>query len=155
MAARAAQEELEAAAAAKEELDGARAEVRLGRERGRIEGSVRAVMVMKERAEPRPAHVFVRGAYDQLGEEVQRDTPAFLPLERGARGPATRLDLARWLVAPENPLTARVAANRVWQELFGVGLVKTSEDFGTRGEWPRPSRSSTTSPSTCGSPAGT
>ena len=139
-AAREAQKELETAAAAKEEIDRARAEVRrLGRERGRIEGGVRAVMVMKERAEPRPAHVFVRGAYDQLGEEVQRDTPAFLPpLDRGAEGgPATRLDLARWLVAPENPLTARVAANRVWQELFGVGLVKTSEDFGTRGEWPR------------------
>lgn len=139
-ATRAAQKALETAAAAKEEIDGARAEVRrLGRERGRVEGGVRAVMVMKERAEPRPAHVFVRGAYDQLGEEVQRDTPAFLPpLDRVAEGgPATRLDLARWLVAPENPLTARVAANRVWQELFGVGLVKTSEDFGTRGEWPR------------------
>lgn len=130
----------EQASAAKEEIEAAKGEVRrLSRERGRVENGVRAVMVMKERAEPRKAHVFERGAYDQLGEEVTRDTPAFLPpLERAnPDGLATRLDLARWLVAPENPLTARVAANRVWQQLFGVGLVKTSEDFGTRGEWPR------------------
>ena len=111
----------------------------LQRERNGVETGVHAVMVMKERAEPRPAFVFERGAYDQLGEPVERDTPAFLPpLVKDDEGAApTRLDLARWVVAPENPLTARVAVNRFWQQFFGVGLVKTSEDFGTRGEWPR------------------
>lgn len=144
-AARAEQRALESAdgdadAERKAALEAAKSRARqLGRERGRVENGVRAVMVMKERAEPRPAHVFVRGAYDQLGEEVVRDTPAFLPPLQKANedGPATRLDLARWVVDPKNPLTARVAVNRVWQQLFGVGLVKTSEDFGTRGEWPR------------------
>ncbi len=98
--------------------------------------AVPAAMVMKERAEVRPAHVLVRGAYDDPGELVERDTPAFLPPMKANNGTPTRLDLAEWLVAPEHPLTARVAVNRFWQQLFGVGLVKTSEDFGTQGEWP-------------------
>lgn len=112
---------------------------RLGQERNGVETNVRAVMVMKERAELRPAFIFERGAYDQLGEPVERDTPGFLPpLEKAdVAAPPTRLDLARWVVAPENPLTARVAVNRFWQQFFGVGLVKTAADFGTRGEWPR------------------
>lgn len=111
----------------------------LRRERDTVETGVRAVMVMRERPQPRQAFVFERGAYDQLGEPVERDTPAFLPpLARSDESAApTRLDLARWLLTPENPLTARVAVNRLWQQFFGVGLVKTSEDFGTRGEWPR------------------
>jgi hypothetical protein len=93
-------------------------------------------MVMRERTPPRKAHIRIRGAYDQPGEEVQRGTPAFLPPLR-ASGPMTnRMDLANWLVAPEHPLTARVTVNRFWQQFSGVGLVKTSEDFGAQGEWP-------------------
>ncbi|MEM9235509.1 MAG: PSD1 and planctomycete cytochrome C domain-containing protein, partial [Verrucomicrobiota bacterium] len=103
--------------------------------RNQLHGSLRGAMVMRERKEIRPAHIRVRGVYDNLGEEVTRITPSFLPpLEK--EGLRTRMDLAEWLVAPENPLTARVAVNRIWQQFFGVGLVRTSEDFGAQGEWP-------------------
>ena len=96
-----------------------------------------AAMVMRERQEKRPAYLMIRGAYDNLGAQVQRGTPAFLPsLKRVSDGPADRMDLATWLVAPEQPLTARVAVNRFWQQLFGVGIVRTSEDLGAQGEWP-------------------
>ena len=96
----------------------------------------RSAMVMKETAQPRPAHIMVRGVYDNPGEEVGRDTPGFLPGLKKSGDVASRMDLAKWLVAPENPLTARVAVNRFWQQFFGVGLVKTSEDFGAQGEHP-------------------
>ena len=83
------------------------------------------------------SHILIRGAYDNPGEEVQRATPAFLPPMKTDKAVATRMDLARWFVSPGHPLTARVAVNRIWQQLFGVGIVKTSEDFGAQGEWPR------------------
>lgn len=95
-----------------------------------------ATLVMKERAEIRPAYIMVRGEYDHPGEQVQRQTPGFLPAMQSKSAVATRLDLARWLTDPAHPLTARVAVNRIWQQLFGVGLVKTSEDFGAQGEAP-------------------
>ena len=116
-----------------------RSELRgLRRERDDVETGVRAAMVMRELPEERPAHVFERGAYDRLGSRVERGTPGFLPPLVPAEGDApSRLDLARWTVSPEHPLTARVAVNRLWQQLFGVGLVETSEDLGVRGEWPR------------------
>ncbi len=83
----------------------------------------------------RDAFLLVRGQYDKKGEKVTRATPGFLPpLPRGA-GP-DRLGLAKWLTDPSHPLTARVTVNRLWQQLFGVGIVKTAEDFGSQGEWP-------------------
>jgi hypothetical protein len=98
-------------------------------------GKVLEVMVMEERATPRDTFVLQRGLYNKPGEKVSRGVPASLPpLPRGA--PNNRLGLARWLVDPANPLTARVAVNRVWQMFFGTGLVKTAEDFGVQGEAP-------------------
>ncbi|MFT5128671.1 MAG: hypothetical protein ACI8W8_002289 [Rhodothermales bacterium] len=93
-------------------------------------------MVMRERNPVREARIRIRGAYDQFGDAVQRGTPAFLPPLQVAGDLPSRMDLANWLVSPEHPLTARVTVNRLWQQLFGVGLVKTSEDFGAQGEWP-------------------
>ncbi|MEZ6060284.1 MAG: PSD1 and planctomycete cytochrome C domain-containing protein [Planctomycetaceae bacterium] len=83
----------------------------------------------------RSTHVFVRGDYRRHGEEVQPDTPASLPPLNVGRG-ADRLALARWLVSDDHPLTARVAVNRLWQELFGRGIVSTSGNFGIRGDRP-------------------
>ncbi len=80
-------------------------------------------------------HILMRGAYDKLGEEVEANSPSFLPpLLAGA--PRNRLGLAQWLIDPANPLTARVTVNRFWQEIFGTGLVKSSEDFGIMGSAP-------------------
>jgi hypothetical protein len=94
-------------------------------------------LVFKDQSTMRDSFVMQRGAYDKPGEKVSRGTPAFLPTLVAADAAApSRLDLAKWLVAPEHPLTARVAANRLWQQLFGTGLVKTSEDFGMQGEPP-------------------
>jgi len=105
-------------------------------ERNALETEIPAAMVMKERAEPRPAYILVRGAYDNPGEQVQRDTPAFLPPMQQSDGIKNRMHLAEWFVSPDHPLTARVAVNHIWQRLFGVGIVKTSEDFGAQGDWP-------------------
>jgi hypothetical protein len=92
-------------------------------------------MVMQEMPQPRAAFVLERGQYDQRGEQVQPGVPASLPpLPENA--PPNRLALARWLVEPAHPLTARVAVNRWWQQLFGVGIVETVEDFGSQGAWP-------------------
>ena len=88
-----------------------------------------------EEPAPRRTHLRLRGDYKNLGPEVEPGTPAVLP-PLAASGHATRLELARWLVSPENPLTARVVVNRMWQELFGQGLVRTPEDFGTQGARP-------------------
>ena len=108
----------------------------LKRERDRIGREIPRAMVMKERQEVRPSHIMKRGRYDDPGEEVARNTPGFLaPLKKSGEV-ASRLDLAEWFVDRENPLTARVAVNRFWQQFFGVGLVKTSEDLGVQGEMP-------------------
>jgi hypothetical protein len=98
--------------------------------------TITAAMVMDELDPPRPANFLIRGAYDAPGDPVERNTPAFLPSLKAKEGMYTRMDLAEWLVAPEHPLTARVAVNRIWQQFFGVGLVKTAEDFGAQGERP-------------------
>lgn len=104
--------------------------------RDAFEATIPVAMVMKEKAEIRSAHILLRGAYDRPGEQVERNSPAFLPPMKQKDGLKSRLDLAEWFVSTENPLTARVAVNRFWQQLFGVGIVKTSEDFGAQGDWP-------------------
>jgi len=93
-------------------------------------------LVMEERTDAQPkAWVLNRGAYDQRREEVGAGTPAVLP-PMAPTMPRNRLGLAQWLFRPEHPLTARVAVNRIWQELFGTGFIKTAEDFGSQGEPP-------------------
>ncbi len=109
---------------------------RLKTARDEFERSVPIALVMKERKDVRPAYILKRGAYDQPGEEVSRNTPAFLPPLKSNGNLKTRLDLAQWLIDKRHPLTARVTVNRFWQQFFGVGLVKTSEDFGSQGEFP-------------------
>ncbi len=98
--------------------------------------TIPATLVMKEKKEIRDAHILIRGVYDQKGDKVERNTPGFLPPLKKQSEIASRLDLANWLVGSSNPLTARVTVNRFWQQLFGVGIVKTSEDFGVQGELP-------------------
>ena len=90
---------------------------------------------MKDRPEPRATHIQVRGNFLEKGKEVTPGVPAVLP-PLPAEQPANRLALAQWLMSPENPLTARVTVNRLWERIFGTGLVKTSEDFGKQGEAP-------------------
>jgi hypothetical protein len=108
---------------------------RLKKERDALYNSIPSTMVMEEMGSPRETFLLVRGQYDKRGDKVRPATPAFLPpLPAGA--PPNRLGLARWLVDPSHPLTARVAVNRYWQMYFGTGLVKTAEDFGTQGERP-------------------
>lgn len=94
-------------------------------------------LVMAEMEALRETHILTRGDFLQPGDVVLANTPAAWPaLETPAGKQPDRLDLARWLVDPRNPLTARVAVNRLWQQLFGRGLVDTPEDFGTRGALP-------------------
>jgi hypothetical protein len=95
-------------------------------------------MVLQERATPRETHVLTGGDFTRPGAAVGPGTPAVLPPlgEPAVAGKPTRLDLARWLVRPDHPLTARVLVNRVWGHYFGLGLVETENDFGTRGTPP-------------------
>ncbi len=104
-------------------------------EKEKLRDSIATTLVWEELEEPREAKILVRGQYDQPGETVPRQVPGFLPPMDDSL-PRDRLGLARWLISPENPLTARVAVNRFWQSIFGSGLVKTSEDFGSQGEPP-------------------
>ena len=91
-------------------------------------------MVMSD-ARPRQTAILTRGEYLKPAEKVSFSTPSFLPpLPKGS--PTNRLGLARWLVSPEHPLTARVQVNRMWQHVFGTGIVKTPEDFGVQSEYP-------------------
>jgi len=98
--------------------------------------SLPTAMIMQELPQPRPAHVLTRGNYDAPGEPVTAGAPEELlaPWPEGA--PRNRLGLAQWFTQPSHPLTARVVVNRFWAQLFGTGLVKTLDDFGTQGEYP-------------------
>lgn len=110
----------------------------LKQERQRLEDSIPSTFVFRDMPSPRESFVMLRGAYDKKGDPVQPEVFAFLPPLQKAdpNARATRLDLAKWLVAPNHPLTARVTVNRFWQQFFGVGLVKSSYDFGSQGELP-------------------
>jgi len=100
-------------------------------------GSPQTVMVLHELKEPRDTYRLIRGLYDQP-DKSEKLSPATPPVIGGwqKEWPQNRLGLARWLMSPENPLTARVTMNRIWQHYFGLGLVKTSENFGVQGEMP-------------------
>lgn len=93
------------------------------------------IMVMREMDKPRNAFVLERGLYSNRGEKVSALTPAVFPAAKSAL-PRNRLGLARWLVDPGHPLTARVAVNHYWQLVFGEGIVRTPEDFGSQGALP-------------------
>ncbi len=101
----------------------------------RLRKSTVKVMVMDDLRKPRPTFVLTRGTYNKPTVKVASGTPAFLPPLPTAV-PPNRLALAKWLVSPSHPLTARVTVNRMWQQFFGTGLVKTVEDFGSQGEKP-------------------
>ncbi len=108
----------------------------LNGERKNVDEDIPSTMVMQEQeGEVRPAFILVRGAYDQPGERVFPAVPAILP-QLPSDAPTNRLGLARWLVSPENPLTARVTMNRFWAAYFGNGLVKSIENFGLQGDQP-------------------
>ena len=96
---------------------------------------IQEIMVMRELETPRQTWLLHRGAYDSRRDEVAPGTPAALP-EFGPDLPPNRLGLAQWLTSPEQPLTARVAINHYWQLMFGHGLVRTPEDFGSQGNPP-------------------
>ncbi|MFO0536312.1 MAG: DUF1553 domain-containing protein [Planctomyces sp.] len=114
----------------------------IGPRRAAIEQQIPQTMVMQEQTPRRPSYILNRGQYDQRGEQVTAGIPAVFAatlntIDTGAaQTEPTRLDFARWLVSPQNPLTARVAVNRWWEMLFGTGLVETTEDFGIQGALP-------------------
>lgn len=103
-----------------------------------IEERTPITFVMADLPKPRESFVMLRGQYDNPGEKVSRDVPAFLPPLSAKPNDRdyNRLDFANWLVSSEHPLTARVTVNRFWQQFFGTGLVKTSSDFGSQGQPP-------------------
>lgn len=100
-----------------------------------LRGAIPLALVMQELSPTRPTHVLERGQYDRPGEVVEPGVPAALSAWPDGE-PRNRLGLARWLVAHDNPLTARVAVNRFWRQCFGEGIVRTMNDFGTQGESP-------------------
>ena len=101
----------------------------------KLEDAIPSTLITEELPKPRPAHVLIRGDFQHKGEKVEPGVPAvFPPLPRDV--PNTRLGLARWLVSPDHPLTARVAVNRLWAQMFGAGIVSSLGDFGSQGDYP-------------------
>jgi len=113
-----------------QKLDGLRTELFA------LQRSYPTTMVMEEMAKPRETHLLIRGGYNAPGEKVEPGVPEELLGAWPKDAPKNRLGLAQWLTKPDNPLTARVVVNRFWQQLFGQGLVKTSDNFGMQGDWP-------------------
>jgi len=100
----------------------------------RREGRARSTLVMQELPKPRATHLFINGDFTRKADPVKPGTLAVLPpLQPSNPARPNRLDLARWLVDPAHPLTARVIVNRIWQQYFGRGIVETENDFGTQG----------------------
>ncbi len=97
------------------------------------EASRATSLVMQELSQPRKTQLFIKGDFTRPAEEVSAGTPSVLPKLQPAQGAFNRLDLAHWLVSRNQPLTARVIMNRIWQHYFGKGLVVTENDFGTQG----------------------
>ena len=108
---------------------------KLRKDKDDLMAAIPDTMVMDELEKPRDTFIFVRGNFQSKGEKVSAGTPAVWP-PLPANQPTNRLSLARWLVATNQPLTARVTVNRYWGMLFGTGLVKTANDFGSQGERP-------------------
>ena len=104
-------------------------------EQRKLVNPIPEIMAMQEMAQPKPAYILRRGAYDAPGERVSANTPRVLPPFPAAE-PTNRLGLARWLLQPDHPLMARVTVNRFWQMMFGQGLVETSDNFGSQGAQP-------------------
>jgi mono/diheme cytochrome c family protein len=102
-----------------------------------LKAAIPTTMVLRERAKnSRQTHIHIRGNFLAKGAVVQPNVPAILPPIESTETPVNRLDFARWLFTPDHPLTSRVSVNRIWQRLFGIGLVETENDFGTQGELP-------------------
>jgi hypothetical protein len=108
---------------------------KLREEDSALEKAIPTTMVAKESEKPRETFILVRGEYDKKGDKVSPGVPAILP-PFPSHQPTNRLGLAKWLLDPGHPLTARVTVNRFWQQYFGIGFVKTAEDFGVQGENP-------------------
>ena len=120
-----------------EKLDG------LKKQLDALNKAIPTTLVMKAKAEPRPTHIMIRGDFLRKGAAVEPGVPDVLPamhlsqdIDAKQRTASARLEFAKWLCSPDNPLTARVTVNRAWQAFFGTGLVPTENDFGTQGDPP-------------------
>ena len=112
-------------------------QAKLKGEESALKAAIPTTMVLRERVKnPRTTHIHIRGNFLEKGAIVQPDVPSILPPIESAETPVNRLDFARWLFSLEHPLTSRVTVNRIWQRLFGIGLVATEDDFGTQGALP-------------------
>jgi len=110
----------------------------LRKQQADVDKSIPGTFIFRDLPQPREATIMLRGDYTKKGEKVEPGTLAILPPlnKEDSTKPASRLDLARWMVSPQHPLTARVAVNRLWQQFYGTGLVKSSDDFGSQGQVP-------------------